>query len=203
MIEFLQLKNSPEIDRWAEEIAEDVFTTGPEYFTAVFGDPKVALCNLGSWIRNPNSEFSGTHVTLALELGRRVGAFIALPGGEVSKRRSVDTIHLLKNCKSERRLTLRNLLSAFAPVLLPVSDSDYYLRTLAVCVNHRNRGLGRVLLNEVIAQGSVAGYRRFRLDVSAGNLPAVKLYRSSGFNVIHEAEAQGYGHRTCAMLLER
>lgn len=203
MLEFIQLQDDAEVRRWSHHLAEGVFTTAPHYFNALFGDAETALRSLESWTRRSNSEFSGLCAALALEAGSYAGVFIALPGAEVPKRRLSDTLELLKGCKPERRRALKDFLSAFADVLMPVGETDCYLRTLAVDAEHRSRGYGRRLLEQMIAQGSRAGFHRFRLDVDAHNLPALQLYQSSGFRIIHEAEAQGFGHRTCAMLMER
>jgi ribosomal protein S18 acetylase RimI-like enzyme len=135
--------------------------------------------------------------------GRSIGVFITMPGTEIPKRRLFDTLYLLKNCKSDRRLALRDFLSAFANVLLPVGESDFYLRTLAVGAEHRGRGYGRQLLEQAITAGARAGFKRIRLDVNGNNAPALHLYQDCGFKIIHEATVPAFCHRVCAMLLER
>lgn len=203
MIVFHQLENPAAVAHWSGSIAKWVHTTGATYFDTLFGDVDTALLRLESWVRRPDSEFSGMRATLALNGGQGVGVFIALPGLEVPKRRSVDTLHLLKECRSDRRLALRGFLSAFANVLLPVAESEFYLRTLAVDVDWRGRGVGRQLLEEAIAAGGRVGFKRIRLDVNANNAPALRLYERLGFKIIHKGAAPDYGQHVCAMLLER
>ena len=45
----------------------------------------------------------------------------------------------------------------------------------------RGAGFGRVLVQEYLREGATRGFRLFRLDVSAANHPAVRLYRALGF----------------------
>ena len=55
----------------------------------------------------------------------------------------------------------------------------------AVCDSDcRGRGLGRELLQAYIDAGRRSGMRRFRLDVSAANSAAVRLYESFGFEIV-------------------
>lgn len=57
------------------------------------------------------------------------------------------------------------------------------LMNIAVDETCRGQGIGRKLLNAVLAQGASRGISHFYLEVRAGNLPAQKLYQSAGFAV--------------------
>lgn len=48
----------------------------------------------------------------------------------------------------------------------------------------RRRGLGRALLEHAAAHMAAAGARRLVLEVAAGNVPALALYRSRGFAAV-------------------
>ena len=52
--------------------------------------------------------------------------------------------------------------------------------TLAVAPDHRGRGLGRTLVQQVFARARETGAEKVMLEVQDGNLPAVQLYESLG-----------------------
>lgn len=53
--------------------------------------------------------------------------------------------------------------------------------TLAVSPELRRRGIGRALLAAFLEKGAELGCDRFFLEVRAGNIPAIALYKSCGF----------------------
>jgi|SRR5690606_20025714 len=74
--------------------------------------------------------------------------------------------------------------------VLWVSGSVADLPRLAVDQRHRRRGLGRGLLEALIARARRQGCTEMLLEVRAGNRAAVDLYRTAGFEVI--ATRRGY-----------
>jgi ribosomal-protein-alanine N-acetyltransferase len=57
------------------------------------------------------------------------------------------------------------------------------IHNLAVHTDYRRRGLGRSLLNRVVAEARRQSIARVVLEVRRSNLPAQKLYKSTGFRV--------------------
>lgn len=55
------------------------------------------------------------------------------------------------------------------------------IHNIAVHVDFRRRGVGRVLLKKVIAEAKRQSIARVTLEVRKSNLPAQKLYESIGF----------------------
>lgn len=65
-------------------------------------------------------------------------------------------------------------------VLMPgVGEAE--LLNIAVAASQQRRGLGRRLLEAALAVSRERGWGRVFLEVRAGNLPAIALYRSAGF----------------------
>jgi ribosomal protein S18 acetylase RimI-like enzyme len=60
-------------------------------------------------------------------------------------------------------------------------DSFAELQSLAVLAEHRGRGVGRALLDEVYRQVREAGVHEMVIGVLATNEPALRLYRKDGF----------------------
>lgn len=66
------------------------------------------------------------------------------------------------------------------------------LYSLCVASAHRGKGLGRLLLGDVIAACRREGISRLRLEVRADNTPAIALYSKAGF-VVEDHLAEYYG----------
>lgn len=73
---------------------------------------------------------------------------------------------------------------------LAVNGPDADVQTVAVAPSTQGSGLGRRLLEALIAQASAQGARTLLLEVRADNDPAIALYHSSGFERI--ARRRGY-----------
>jgi ribosomal protein S18 acetylase RimI-like enzyme len=62
-----------------------------------------------------------------------------------------------------------------------VSGSRAHLITIDVASSARRSGLGRTLLEELLARFAAAGARTVRLEVDLRNAPARRFYESMGF----------------------
>jgi ribosomal protein S18 acetylase RimI-like enzyme len=62
----------------------------------------------------------------------------------------------------------------------------WQLRDLYVAHDHRRVGVGRVLVDTVVADARAAGAARVSLQTEVGNDRALALYRSAGFEVVDE-----------------
>ena len=67
---------------------------------------------------------------------------------------------------------------------------EAFVQTMAVARSHQGRGLGRVLLEDLLAEASRRGQRRVLLEVRADNEPAQGLYAAAGF--VKEGVRRGY-----------
>lgn len=70
------------------------------------------------------------------------------------------------------------------------SDEAADVQTLAVAPRYQRRGIGRMLLEALIAQAQTRRARELLLDVRAGNEPALALYARYGFERL--ARRRGY-----------
>lgn len=170
-----------------------VHEAGNPYFDWFFGGPEQTAATLGAWMRRPSSELWLERVALALLGDEAVGMYVALPGRELQHCRQEDTLALLKTVGHDpaARAALHERIEVSKDLFAPVGPDEFYLSKMGVLPAHRGKGLGRALTNAFLAAGRAAGFARFRLDVSADNEPAVRLYASSGFRVESGSEAAG------------
>jgi ribosomal protein S18 acetylase RimI-like enzyme len=62
----------------------------------------------------------------------------------------------------------------------------WQLRDLYVASDHRQVGVGRTLVDAVVAEARATGAARISLQTEVGNDGAMSLYRSAGFDVVDE-----------------
>lgn len=66
--------------------------------------------------------------------------------------------------------------------LAPIPDSGA-IQNVGIVPEHRGRGLGRALVQAALWGFHASGLTHISLEVTAANVPAVKLYQSLGFRV--------------------
>ena len=67
----------------------------------------------------------------------------------------------------------------YAGLFLLAPDAD--VQTIGVAPQMQGLGVGRVLLQALVGHSRQAGCRRLLLEVRAGNIAAIALYRAAGF----------------------
>ncbi|PWK83874.1 GNAT family N-acetyltransferase [Fulvimonas soli] len=81
-------------------------------------------------------------------------------------------------------------------VIPPPARGMHYLAHLGVAPELRGQGIGRALVEHLLARGRALGRRRMVLDVAASNPRAQALYERLGFTVTEERRsrlANGHG----------
>jgi ribosomal protein S18 acetylase RimI-like enzyme len=171
---------------------------GNPYCDWFYGGEKPARAALARSLERPSSELFGERVTVLAGASRVAGIFVALSGAELEVCRKADTLAALVEA-GEERPAFRKRIAAVRRLFLPVHEESWYLSRIAVAPRRRGRGIGRALLAECLRRGRSRGFRRFELDVAAGNEPAIRLYESFGFRV--EATRRAAGMRYQRMVL--
>jgi ribosomal-protein-alanine N-acetyltransferase len=72
-------------------------------------------------------------------------------------------------------------LAAYAAVSASMAAAELELYNIAVHPSRRRLGLGSSLLGVILEEARRQGFTRVVLEVRAGNVPAIGLYRSLGF----------------------
>lgn len=76
------------------------------------------------------------------------------------------------------------------------------LQRIAILPGARRRGLGRELLDSLVATAVERGATRILLEVAASNVAAISLYESFGFATI-DRRAHYYGSGVDAVVMSR
>lgn len=91
--------------------------------------------------------------------------------------------YLARNASDARAVGMANVVVSPASIALSLY---WQLRDLYVAPDHRRGGVGRALVDAVVADARAAGAARVSLQTELGNDRAVSLYRSAGFEVVDE-----------------
>jgi GNAT superfamily N-acetyltransferase len=195
------LGSEPTPERFIAAVLPWVVEAGRPFFDWYFGTDRVEGI-VRAWMVRPSSEIAISRATVAKTGRTVVGGFIALDGTTLRTCRLADAIATLWHEEDPARHgAMRERISA-AGGLFPAVESDtLYLSKIGVLPEFRGRGLGRWLVERSMERCRRQGLRRMRLDVSATNVTALRLYRSMGFIVVSRSQIPGTSLRYLAMAL--
>lgn len=71
-------------------------------------------------------------------------------------------------------------------------DKTAYISLIAVDPNHRNSGIGKALVNEVVKTAKESGMNIIKLEVRKNNQNAVLFYKSLGFMMSDYTSEESY-----------
>lgn len=77
---------------------------------------------------------------------------------------------------------------------------EAHITNIAVKGSQRGRGIGRLLMGELISLARLLGVRYMTLEVKDGNLPAIRLYEGYGFKV-EGVRKRYYSNRYDALIM--
>lgn len=177
------LTDEREVVRWAPDVLPWVHEAGNPYYDWFFGSRAEASSALVEWMVRPSSEVFVGRAVLLEEGEQATGGFIALDGARLRDCRRADAVAAMGAAGRGRREELIERMHAARRLSAPVPDDVFYLSKLGVAAAARRAGRGSQLIGAYLTRGETLGFRRFWLDVHAGNLPAIRLYRAAGFRV--------------------
>jgi ribosomal protein S18 acetylase RimI-like enzyme len=158
-----------------------VHDAGNPYLDWLFDGEDAARAALREWIERESSEVYQGRATVLISSGEPVGGFYGIPGDELVTCRKADTIALIARFTGAERRDLAARLSSSGALFTAPSAEEYFLSKVGVLAEQRGRGLGEALVESYLEAGAEQGFRRFRLDVHEGNIPAMRLYEKHGF----------------------
>ena len=78
---------------------------------------------------------------------------------------------------------------------------EVQLLDICVATQQRRQGIGRLLLQGVLAAGQAAGCRQAVLEVNSSNIAAISLYKQHGFEVVGQRQLY-YSNGDDALLMQ-
>jgi len=90
--------------------------------------------------------------------------------------------------RQQRGTGVRSLRSHTKPpsTITPAKENSFHVQFLVVHPDHRRRGIGRLLMNEIEAVARQRGFSRMHLSTSPDNHQAISLYESLNWEKIPE-----------------
>lgn len=163
--------------------------SGP-YYRALLGSAACVTPILETWVYRASSEISIRRVKFLLSDSEFAGGFIALNGLDLRKARKADTVALLTSIPVSERHAMMNRMEDLSSLFSPVADDEYYLSKVGLNPHFRGKKLGRLLIDSYLMDGLRQGHTRYCLDVEIHNEPAIRCYRSAGFEVSHRTQSK-------------
>jgi ribosomal protein S18 acetylase RimI-like enzyme len=199
---FQSLSQDQSVERWISETLPWIHEAGNPYYDWFFGGAAEAGSVLAEWMRRPSSEVFVGRVRLLVDDGHTVGGFVALSGSELADCRRADAVATIQAVESEERGSALARMRSARGLFTSPSANEFYLSKMGVVPDLRGAGHGATIVRQYLDVGVALGFRRFRLDVWAGNRSAVHLYETVGFRVLRESSINQAGMTYLDMALE-
>jgi ribosomal protein S18 acetylase RimI-like enzyme len=191
MSPFQGLSEDQFVERWVASTLPWIHAAGNPYYDWFFGGATEAESALAEWIRRSSSEVFVGRVRLLVDDGQAVGGFIAMSGPELAACRRQDALAAMQAAGRAERASVLARMRLARGLFGTISAQEFYLSKMGVLPDHRGAGRGVTIVRQYLDVGAASGFRRFRLDVWAGNTAAVRLYKAAGFRVLRESSLLG------------
>lgn len=143
----------------------------------------MALSRIKTLVKKGNNSFGYDHIYVVREKNQILGLSIMDAGGSIDKKvesrvfsTSLDMFGSIRFLFFEKILLQRILTQQ-------IDDHEFYISNVCVNRNHRGKGVGLFLMNNIIEVAKKQSCTRLILDVSKDNTRAVHLYEKVGFIV--------------------
>ena len=169
-------------------VAELIYESSHELFNFMFSNPESAIAVLKKLLAYENGHFGKQFVTVMLVDDKVVGAELGYDHAHLTKQEIPGAINIFRATPfalwSHFIGPVRKALDGYVPA--PAEDA-YYINNIAVDSRQRGLGLGKKLLDHVIATAANNNYRCVELDVTQDNDGAIKFYERYGFYLLSQS----------------
>ncbi|MEB3295610.1 MAG: GNAT family N-acetyltransferase [Synechococcales bacterium] len=181
-----------------------IFAAGPGLFSYVFASTAdKALATLREAFSAPRHAFSHDHVQLLEVCDQPAGLVLGYSGAV--KHRAEEQIqgimaHILPINRVPRILVN---LADLSRIRQDVASEDYYVLSLGIVPEFRNRGLGTALLQDTEMTARELGCRTLCLDVAYSNTRAIRFFERLGYEIACSKTSHRFSNMTDAGGLHR
>lgn len=167
----------------AEKTAELISMAWDELACIFAGskDKKEVNKVISTFCKEKNNRFSYENIDVVESEGSIAGLVLAFPAEKEMK---------LNNAIIEKLPSLyKRKISTYKEEVVPMLNSEeakpgeYYIDSIAVHPKYRKKGLGKKLLMTARKKAIKKGFNKVSLIVKPKNKGAIKLYKSSGYNM--------------------
>lgn len=171
------------------EGAELIYMTAPYFYRYLFAsDEKRVKKVLELLFTKPNNLFSYQNAWILEENDKIVGLALAISSSmKKYLRKSIiyykEIIKINGFIKFIKMFMCRRKLKK---IFTPLSDDEFYIISLAVIPEYRNKGYGKRLLKIVEREAKKQGFSKISVDVELTNFHAHNMYLKMGYKDICE-----------------
>lgn len=136
---------------------------------------------ISTFCKEKNNRFSYEYIDVAEKDGKIAGLVLAFPAEKEMKL----NIPIIKKLPYMYKRKISNYKEEVVPMLSSeeAKPGEYYIDSIAVHPNYRKKGLGKKLLMIARKRALKKGFKKVSLIVKPKNKGAIKLYKSSGYNM--------------------
>ncbi len=202
-ITFLGFRDIPDSQGLIPRALPWILAAGQPYTDWFCGGREIAERTVRMWLTQPSSE-SFIERMQFVQCGSQIaGGIIGLGGAELKKARIADTSSFWATLDAPSQGALIDRLSQSADLFAPVADDEYYASKMGLDPAFLGKGLGKIMLERCVAQGSALGYSKFRADVQTENDPSLRCCFAMGFQIFYTGESADGALRYHALRYER
>lgn len=170
----------------AEEIAEVLYGTDPFIYPTAFDDLKGARAHFSKLINLEGSAYHYRNIVVATDADENIVGAICYCNDSVDSH--LDYYSALSINSEKAKHVCENYFNHLSSnVELP---DEYYIVAICVADNFRGKGIGKLLLKNVLSENIA---QRFKLDALCNNENAIRLYEKLGFQIVGECY-KGYAY---------
>lgn len=187
------IRTRPAIESDAQDIAQLLYLSSPEFFSATFGE---SFANqLEDLCRRSSTLFGFPFVRVAHDDGVIEGVALAYDAATKSSL-SIPTGRALAQVLGLRFFTHLPRMLKTNSAVGALDPGQFYLSNLAVHPKSRGRGVGRRLVEACRQDAIASGAKDLVLDVEQNNLGAIRLYERLGFQLAKSSPPIRLGTQT-------
>jgi len=179
---------APAAPAQAAALAALVYASSHELLDFLFGDRPRAEAALARLLARPGGHFGYRFATVLLVDDEPAGVVLGYDRSELGAQELAGMLNMFRAMPLRRWPHLvgpaSRALSGYVP---PPSGDAWYINNIAVDPERRGLGLGRLLLDRLVADCRARGYRCIELDVTEPNRAAIDFYRKYGFRRVSES----------------
>lgn len=183
------------------KVSELIYDTDVEMFNFFFKNKEDAIKRIKKLVKVGNNSLGHERTCVATEDNNQIlGILIYSKGKEISRKQDYRVFFKALNPWDALKFVLFDMIDGL--ILSDLDENDYYLASVAVNNQFRDKGIGTFILENAKKLAKEEGCRRVVLDVDLENQGALRLYERLGFKVFNKKSFRWFGGEKGAYNME-